>query len=92
VLDHEEGSFAGCGFDVGALPNVQRWVRCRTDGRWRMPRGRAAPPVDHRHGSLASLSMSARSETILDDLAKAAGEARLTAEFQLDASPILQLP
>jgi hypothetical protein len=36
--------------------------------------------------------MSARSETILDDLAKAAGEARLTAEFQLDASPILQLP
>ena len=38
------------------------------------------------------LSMSARSATILTDLAKAPGEAPLTAEFQLDVSPILQLP
>lgn len=38
------------------------------------------------------LSMSAHSETILDDLAKAPQEAPLTAEFQLDVSPSLQLP
>jgi hypothetical protein len=114
VLDQEEGSLAGCGFDVGALPHVQFWVRCRTDGKWRMPHcssiGQLAPqpvPVRTRFrrrmaeqlcllliGAVLAcvLSMSAHSATILTDLAKAPGEAPLTAEFQLDVSPIFQLP
>ena len=118
VLDHEAGSFAGCGFDVGALPNVQRWVRCRkAGGGCRTIRHMKSSSIDplapeqvpvriHLGRRMAEqlypliigavlagvLSMSAHSETILDHLAKAPREAPLTAEFQLDVLPMLQLP